>query len=1015
MTLVPRTALAVATITIALLIVVGLVSFVAMRDKTTELLLRAEIDTAQLAAVRLEERLRRLHDTAESVATNPIVTNALLDSAGREAYLLPLLRASVPADTKNAVIALTDFSGQIVHSSARLAQQPSEERAWLASVIDSGRAAARLRLRPNAPPGSATPGRPAGLVLAWPVVFPPTQAVEGVAVVDVPIEDILISRVATRQIEIVQDAEAGQAESVLLRADQILVPLRLSAPLNVLELAVRTRVDRGAIDEAISALQIRYLWLGVALTGLTAVASALAARRLLRPLRRLAQATRRVVTAASYERRFDSGGSGEIAALDEAFNAMMERLQQAAERERATQEKRFRTVVNSVPDAIVTLDGAGHIESFSPAAERIFGSRADTWIGQPVLGLVAENDRAALAMRLQNEMGESGATGEIRGRRSNGNVFPMDYSVSAIELEGERHFAATFRDITARKDAEAALRRLNQELELRVAERTAELSAAKELAEAANKAKSVFLANMSHELRTPLNAIIGFAELMRRDARSGRAALTPSHCERLDAIHHGGEHLLALINEVLDLSKIEAGKASCNLDDCDLDALLIAVHELFRQRATQKALALDVVRHDDTPRYVRTDTAKLRQVLINLLGNAVKFTERGHVALSVSRAPDPPQPPQPLKAADAPNAAGPPAAPAEAAAANPLAGAWRCRLRFTVVDSGPGIAPDECQHIFQAFAQTHSGMLAQEGTGLGLAISRQYVRLLGGDITLDSEPGRGSRFSFDLDLEAGADAGSAHGRRVIVGLAAGQQAPRILVVDDHQSNRTLLVQLLAPLGFAVEAAADGEQALRCWREWQPDLIWLDIQMPGLDGHAVTRQIRAAEGERRTIILAITACAFDGQREEILAAGCDGFLSKPFVPDELLEVMAQHLGIAYVYAEGGAPARPASVTSTSSLTPATRLFDLPAELKESLRDAVLCLDTQRTAEIIESIAALDSELTAWLAREAQEMRYEHLLDWCERALQATPAACSLLVPKAPGLPSSAEDSGEQSQA
>ena len=668
MTLVPRTALAVATITLALLIVVGLVSFVAMRDKTTELLLRAEIDTAQVAAVRLEERLRRLHDTAESVATNPIVTNALLDSAGREAYLLPLLRASVPADTKNAVIALTDFSGQIVHSSARLAQQPSEERAWLASVIDSGRAAARLRLRPNAPPGSATPSRLAGLVLAWPVVFPPTQAVEGVAVIDVPIEDILISRVATRQIEIVQDAEAGQAENVLLRADQILVPLRLSAPLDGLELALRTRVDRGAIDEAISALQIRYLWLGAALTGLTAVASALAARRLLRPLHTLAQATRRVVTAASYERRFDSGGSGEIAALDDAFNAMMERLQQAAERERATQEKRFRTVVNSVPDAIVTLDGAGHIESFSPAAERIFGSRADTWIGQPVLGLVAEADRAALAMRLQNEMGESGASGEIRGRRSDASVFPMDYSVSAIELEGERHFAATFRDITARKDAEAALRRLNQELELRVAERTAELSAAKELAEAANKAKSVFLANMSHELRTPLNAIIGFAELMRRDARSGRAALTPSHCERLDAIHHGGEHLLALINEVLDLSKIEAGKASCNLDDCDLDALLIALHELFRQRATQKGLALDVVRHDDTPRYVRTDTAKLRQVLINLLGNAVKFTERGHVVLSVSRAPDAPQR---SEAADSPAAAAPPGSAGRSGSAQP--------------------------------------------------------------------------------------------------------------------------------------------------------------------------------------------------------------------------------------------------------------------------------------------------------------------------------------------------------
>lgn len=406
---------------------------------------------------------------------------------------------------------------------------------------------------------------------------------------------------------------------------------------------------------------------------------------------------------------------------------------------------------------------------------------------------------------------------------------------------------------------------------------------------------------------------------------------------------------------------------------------------------------------------MRTDTAKLRQVLINLLGNAVKFTERGHVVLSVSRAPDAPQR---SEAADSPAAAAPPAAPAEAAAPNPPAGAWRCRLRFTVVDSGPGIAPDERQHLFQAFAQTHSGMRAQEGTGLGLAISRQYVRLLGGDITLDSEPGRGSRFSFDLDLEAGgADADSAHGRRVIVGLAGGQQAPRILVVDDHQSNRTLLVQLLAPLGFAVEAAADGEQALRCWREWQPDLIWLDIQMPGLDGHEVTRRIRAAERERRTIILAITACAFDGQREEILAAGCDGFLSKPFVPDELLEMMAQHLGIAYAYTEGGAPARLATETLATSLTPATRLCDLPAELKDGLRDAVLCLDTQRTADIIESIAALDSELSAWLAREAQEMRYEHLLDLCERAVQAAPAACSLLVTKTSALPSSAEDSAE----
>ncbi|WP_300456770.1 response regulator [Accumulibacter sp.] len=948
MTLVLRTAIAVAAITIALLMVVGAVSFVAMRDMTTELLVRAEVDTAQLAAVRVEERLRRMKDTAVSVAANPIVTNALLDSAGREAYLLPLLRASVPADAENALIALTDYAGQIVQSSARKTTLNSTDRTWLASVVEVGRSAARLR-RDGESSGGAAQTRLTGLMLAWPVVFPPTQAVEGAVLVDLPMEDIMTSRVAVNQVEIVQ-GEVRQVGEVSVVGDEILVSLQLDAPLNGLGLALRSKMNRSVIDEAIQALLIRYLWLGAALTALTALASALAARRLLRPLHNLAEATGRVVTAASYERRFDSGGSAEIAALDDAFNAMMDRLHQAAERERATQEIRFRTVVNSVPDAIVTFDGAGNIESFSPAAERIFASRVEDRIGRPALDLVADFDRDSLANRFKGEMEDCGASGEIHGRRGDGSVFPMDYSISAIDLNGERHFAATFRDITARKEAEVTLRRLNQELEARVAERTAELSAAKDLAEAANKAKSAFLANMSHELRTPLNAIIGFSELMRRDARSGRAALTQSQNEKLDAIHHGGEHLLALINEVLDLSKVEAGQASCNLGDCDVEVLLRDMRELFGQRAAQKGLSLKVERQADTPRYVRTDTGKLRQVLINLVGNAVKFTAQGGVVLDVCRAPG-------------------------------AAAAGRCRLRFAVGDSGPGIPVDERERLFQAFAQTQSGMRSQEGTGLGLTISREYVRLLGGDITLESAPGQGSRFFFDLDLEAVAAAAPVVSQRMVVDLAAGQQRYRILVVDDLESNRSLLVKLLEPLGFEVEDAANGEEALRRWREWHPHLIWLDIRMPGLDGYEVTRRIRAAEPERRTQILAITASAFDDEREQVLAAGCDGFLRKPFRPDELLEMMETHLGIVYEYAEDETKG-PADLYTMAALPGVARLCDLPAELRDQLRDAVLCLDIQRTAELTQEVAALDSELGAWLASEAREMRYERLLKLCE---------------------------------
>ena len=507
-----------------------------------------------------------------------------------------------------------------------------------------------------------------------------------------------------------------------------------------------------------------------------------------------------------------------------------------------------------------------------------------------------------------------------------------------------------------------------RELEIQVSERTqelrgtmSELELAKEAAEAANRAKSVFLTNMSHEFRTPLNAILGFAQLMLRDS-----SMTDEDHENLAVIGRSGEHLLGLINDVLELSKIEAGRTSLHDNEFDLRHMLHGLEEMFRLRAAEKGIDLAFDIDPTAPQHVQMDEGKLRQVLMNLLGNAVKFTDEGKVSLRLTTQ----HPGTPSPAAH--------------------------MLHFEVEDTGPGIAPEEMDALFDPFVQTSTGQRSQEGTGLGLPISQQFVQLMGGDLSVRSESGRGSVFAFDVPVRAvhAAAAASTRPQQRVTGLAPGETARRLLVVDDKEVNRRLLVQLLVPLGFEVRQAADGREAIDAWERWDPHLIFMDMRMPVMDGYATTRRIKATTKGQATIIVALTASALKEDRHIILSEGCDGYMRKPFREDELFAVLTQHLGVRFAYedtTEEKLPAarrHPAATVAESGrdeLAKAVRA--MPLGLVEGLHEATILGDMQGILGIIEQVHQQDRALAEMLAQWAREYDHDAILALIQAAEDA----------------------------
>ena len=489
---------------------------------------------------------------------------------------------------------------------------------------------------------------------------------------------------------------------------------------------------------------------------------------------------------------------------------------------------------------------------------------------------------------------------------------------------GER-LLGTFLDITDRKHIEAELRR------------------AKEAAESASRAKSAFLANMSHELRSPLNAILGFAQLL-----DGNDNLTAEQQEHLHIIQRNGEHLLGLINDILDLSKIEAGHASYNEVAFDLPQLLAELREMFYLRARRRDLQLDMSLAPDLPRYVRSDRVKLRQILINLLSNAVKFTPSGGVLLTANRT--------------------------SPAVSN--------RLQFDVLDTGVGIAAEELDKLFDPFMQTTSGVRSQQGTGLGLAISQRYARLLGGEIRVRSQVGSGSTFSLELPVTLAEAIGSGPetGDRRPVSLAPNQPCYRILVVDDVADNRKLLVQVLVSLGFAVREARDGREAIECWASWHPHLICMDLLMPDIDGYEAARQIRAREQGPPIPILALTACAFDEQKAEAIVSGCSDVISKPLQISVVLEAIAQHLSVRFCYeneSAGLAGSEGDRMADREDLD--ASIAAMPVEWRQNLAEAALTLDDRAIQNLLKSVPPDGSALVARLSEYARNFAYDRIYE------------------------------------
>jgi len=601
---------------------------------------------------------------------------------------------------------------------------------------------------------------------------------------------------------------------------------------------------------------------------------------------------------------------------------------QAEEALRESKEN-YEFLVKNTNDIIWVFDLKTMVYTFcSNAIERLLGYTVEEAAGRKVEDVIAPEHRKALMKGFGKIVAGKNPSErivmEVEHIAKDGRRVWMEISavLKRDNLGNPVAFNGVTRDISERKKAEV------------------ELKEAKRAADAANQAKSIFLANMSHEIRTPMNAILGFAQLMQRDNN-----LSPTSHKHLNIINRSGEHLLALINNILEMSKIEAGRTTLVLKTLDLHSLLHDIETMFRIRTDAKKLRFLLEKIGEIPRWVISDEGKLRQVLINLLGNAVKFTDEGNITLRIC---------------------------SKAEKADSVI------LQFEVEDTGPGMSDEETGRLFQPFEQSQAG-LKSGGTGLGLALSRGLVQIMGGSISVKSMPGKGTSFHFEIPVHEGKEEQiQSEIKRRVLGLKPDQGEIRVLIADDREANRQFLSQLLGPVGFKIQEAVNGEEAVRMVREWKPQVVLMDISMPVMDGYEATRIIKAAPELKNTAVIAVTASAFEEDRRKIFASGVDAYLSKPFKDAELFENIARLTGVDYLYKETDDSGK-SQKTGDDTKAMQKIVEVLPSGLVSQIRNAVEAADIDRLNELVKQLATSQPKLAKWIQKMAFRYEYESLIE------------------------------------
>ncbi len=606
-------------------------------------------------------------------------------------------------------------------------------------------------------------------------------------------------------------------------------------------------------------------------------------------------------------------------------------------------EERFRCMLQFACDGVHILDEKGNLVIWSPSFIQMLGYSNEEARTLNLRSWDAFFPEDVLIARTR-ELIKTRAVFQTRHRRRDGSEFDVEISAGGIELGGNQYLYASSRDISERRRAEQEISRYRDHLESLVIERTValtesnqKLAEAKDRADAASRAKSAFLANMSHEIRTPLNAILGFSHIMLKNTN-----IDQKDRETIKIINRSGRNLLMLINDILEMSKIEADRIEVAVVIVDIYELLNDIMRLFSKQADNKKLHFEITKTTKLPQYIKIDGEKLRHILINLIGNALKFTEKGCVSLQVD-----------------------------------ISNHDHCHLIFDVKDTGLGIPATELACLFEPFQQTANGS-RKGGGGLGLAISRRYARLMGGEISVRSVLGQGSVFRLELPAQdVSADEVSAV-RPFLQrqGLWRADREIRIVVADDQRDNRSHLVHLLEPFGFAVRKATNGAEAVALWREWHPHLIVMDMAMPVMDGCEVIRQIKTAPEGRDVVIIVLSATIHDEDREKIIAVGASDLLRKPVLEEDMLAMIQRHLKISFDDMPNEKTESAIAEASEVLLQP--EMIDaIPPDLLEAMKKAVFRSDDQKLMMLIDQLPPDQSRLASGLRCLAAKFDWEVL--------------------------------------